>query len=314
MIDGFGASLPSSPAAVSVPPSSPAVGSSATANPPARLSGDLAGQCALITGAREGIGLACAEALGLRGARVLLGGRAAARLAPAVEALRARGIDAAAFVADVTDTDALNEAFAAAAADGDVPRILVNNVGVRDRRGVATLDTASFGALIGADLVAVYDVIRHFLSGHVEPAGASASGAAGSASAAGASADGPGVPARGGSIVNISSVAAQRGRAGDVGYAAAKAGIEGMTRSLATELGPLGYRVNAVAPGTVDTPSNAALMTDPRMSEVVRTRTALQRWGRPSEIAEAVSFLAGPQASYITGQSRVVDCGLSTLF
>lgn len=313
MIDGFGASLPSSPAAVSVPPTSPAAGSSATADPSAYLSGDLAGQCALITGAREGIGLACAEALGLRGARVLLGGRSAARLAPAVEALRARGIDAAAFVADVTDPDALTEAFAAAAAHGDVPRILVNNVGVRDRRGVATLDTASFGALIGADLVAVYDVIRHFLARHVDPAGASP-GAAGSASGAGGSAEGPSVPERGGSIVNISSVAAQRGRAGDVGYAAAKAGIEGMTRSLATELGPLGYRVNVVAPGTVDTPSNAALMTDPRMSEVVRTRTALQRWGRPSEIAEAVSFLAGPQASYITGQSLVVDGGLSTLF
>ncbi|MDR2256525.1 MAG: SDR family oxidoreductase [Arthrobacter sp.] len=250
--------------------------------------GRLDGVCALVTGAREGLGLATARALGERGARVLLGGRSAARLEPVVASLRAEGVDASSFAADVSVASELDAAFAAAAEAGDVPRILVNNVGVRDRRGVDTLDTAAFSALLGTDLVAAYDVTRRFLAAHGERPG--------------------------GAIVTISSIAAVRGRAGDVGYAAAKAGLEGMTRSLASELGPRGYRVNAVAPGSIATESNAELMVDPRFSEVVRTRTALERWGRPEEIAAAVAFLASGEASYITGHTLVVDGGLSTLF
>lgn len=262
----------------------------ATAVPagPRLPSGRLDGVCALVTGARVGLGLAAARALGARGARVLLGGRDAGRLEPVLALLRAEGLDASSFAADVTVPAELDAAFAAAAAAGDVPRILVNNVGVRDRRGVDTLHTAAFAALLNADLVAAYDVTRRFLAAHGEEPG--------------------------GAIVTISSIAAVRGRAGDVGYAAAKAGLEGMTRSLASELGPRGYRVNAVAPGSVATESNADLMVDSRFSEVVRTRTALQRWGQPEEIAAAVAFLASPEASYITGHTLAVDGGLSTLF
>jgi gluconate 5-dehydrogenase len=254
---------------------------------PDSASGEFAGVCALVTGARDGIGLATAAVLAARGAHVLVNGRSASRLEPVVDSLRGAGGVVDAFVADVTSPDEVAAAFAALPS-GVSPTVLINNVGARDRRGLADMDTAGFAALVQSDLVSAYDVTRAFVS--LLPAETPAS------------------------IVNVSSIAAIRGRAGDVGYAAAKAGIEGITRSLATELGPRGIRVNAVAPGMVATAVNAGLQQDARFKQLVGERTALQRWAQPEEIAEAIAFLASSRASYITGQALVVDGGFSNLF
>lgn len=118
-----------------------------------------------------------------------------------------------------------------------------------------------------------------------------------------------------GRIINVSSVIGQLGRAGDAAYAVAKAGLDGMTRALAADLGPRGITVNSVAPGTFATDVNAAaLAADPQWANWLDTRTSLGRWGQPAEISGVVVFLASDAASFITGQTLAVDGGMTVTF
>jgi gluconate 5-dehydrogenase len=199
----------------------------------------------------------------------------------AVARLRRENKAAWSLVADVADRDAVTVGMARLADAGTVPDVLINNVGIRDRRGMQDMNTNDFRALVEVNLVAAYDLTKQFADALVRQS-------------------------RGGVIVNVSSLLGQRARADDVAYSAAKAGLNGLTRALAVELGFLGFRANSVAPGAIATETNERLVNDATVARWIKTLTRLGRWGAPEEIGPVVAFLASGASSYITGQTIVV--------
>ena len=235
------------------------------------------GKVALVTGASGGLGREIALGLARAGAHVLLHGRRADELRTLADEIDARGGSAEMLAFDITDEAATATALAGVARID----ILVNNAGHRDRRPIGDLDRAAVRHLLEINLSAPFDLARLLA---------------------------PRLPA-GGRIINISSIAGQIARSGDAAYTMSKAGLEGLTRALAAELGPRDITVNAVAPGYFATDANAAMVDDPGVAEHLARRTSLGRWGRPEEIVGAVLFFASDAASYVTGQVLAVDGG-----
>jgi 3-oxoacyl-[acyl-carrier protein] reductase len=237
---------------------------------------------ALVTGASQGIGRDTALALAEAGAKVAVAARNEEKLATLVKDIVAAGGEAFAVKMDVADAEQVKAGFKAVIGKFGRLDILVNNAAIT-RDGLALrMKLDDWDAVIRTNLTGAHLCIQQALM--------------------------PMIRARGGRIINIASVVAQMGNAGQANYVAAKAGLIGLTKAIATEIASRNITVNAVAPGFIETPMTDVL--GEKVKEELKTRIPLGRMGSPRDVAAAIVFLASDEAGYITGHVLDVNGGM----
>ncbi len=243
---------------------------------------DLSGKVALVTGASQGIGEAIAKQLAKQGALVVCGARTEAKLQSVVATIKADGGKADHVVMDLASSESVRAAVAAVVERHGAIHILVNNAGITRDKLLIQMKEEDFSAVIDTNLKGAWTAIQ--------------------------AATKPMMKQRWGRIINITSVVGQMGNAGQSNYVAAKAGLIGLTKSVARELASRNVTANAVAPGYVETDMTSGLA--PEVKAEFTKSIPLGRMGTPADIAAAVVFLASDEAAYVTGQVLSVNGGM----
>ncbi|CAB3963108.1 MULTISPECIES: 3-oxoacyl-ACP reductase FabG [Burkholderia] len=239
-------------------------------------------QVAIVTGASRGIGRSIALELARLGATVIGTATSESGAAAITATFAEAGVTGRGAVLNVNDAAAAEALIDATVKEFGALNVLVNNAGITQDQLAMRMKDEDWDAVIDTNLKSVFRLSRAVLR--------------------------PMMKARGGRIINITSVVGSAGNPGQVNYAAAKAGVAGMTRALAREIGSRGITVNCVAPGFIDTDMTKTLPEEQQAA--LKTQIPLGRLGSPEDIAHAVAFLASPQAGYITGTTLHVNGGM----
>jgi 3-oxoacyl-[acyl-carrier protein] reductase len=242
----------------------------------------LTGKVALVTGASQGIGRACALELAKAGATVALAARNVEKLEAVAAEIVAAGGNAKAYALDISSEESIKAGAKAVLADHGAVHILVNNAGITKDGLVMRMKLADFEDVLRTNLTGSFLLTQALIS--------------------------PMMKARWGRILNITSVVGETGAAGQANYAASKAGMIGLTKSLAREFASRGITVNAIAPGFIQTAMTDVLTDDQKAG--ILSQIPLARYGADSDIAAAVVYLASENAGYITGHTLDVNGGM----
>ena len=242
----------------------------------------LEGKTALVTGASQGIGRACAIELAKAGARLALAARNESKLAEVAAEITAAGGTAQTFVIDMADEESIKAGAKAALAAFGTIDILVNNAGITKDTLLLRMKRADWDSVLSTNLTGIYVLTQALVSSMMK--------------------------ARWGRIINMTSIVGETGQAGQANYAASKAGLTGFTKAIARELASRGITSNAVAPGYIETAMTGVL--EPKQLEAMLSQIPLGRAGTEQDVAHAVRFLASDEAAYITGHVLDVNGGM----